>query len=283
MSPMSSELARGTTVTATRPRGRLLSLLNFLLADVQNGMGPYVTVFLTASAGWDAASMGMALAAQNIAQVAAQTPAGALIDRWPRTRELIAGAALLVAVACVAIASSPTRDIVLPAQVGIGIAGAVLPSAMAALSLGLVGRAAFDRRMGDNQTWNAAGNVVAALLIGGIGAFLPRTAMFYAVAALSVAACVTVLRIPKRAIDFTLVRGADIEPTDAASTNEPQRASIPAPAREGVWQLLRDPRLNRLLIACVLFHMANAAMLPLVTQLLSRGDRATNATLYTAT
>ncbi|MDB4973472.1 MAG: hypothetical protein JWN48_1813 [Myxococcaceae bacterium] len=262
----------------------MLSPLCFLLADVQNGMGPYVTVFLTASAGWDAASMGLALAVQNIAQVAAQTPAGALIDRLPRTRELIAFAAALVACACVAIALSPTRAFVLPAQVAIGIAGSLIPSAIAALSLGLVGRAEFDRRMGRNQAWNAAGNVAAAVLIGTVGALLPRTAMFYAVAALSIAALVTVLRIPLREIDFTLVRGADIDPVPTQRDEaEARRPSTPAPSPEGLVALLRDARLLRLLVGCVLFHMANAAMLPLVTQLLSRGADKANATLYTAT
>src|SRR4051794_15134648 len=65
---------------------RSLDVLNFFLADVRDGMGPFLGTFLREVRHWDAGQVGIALAASQIGTVLAQTPAGALIDRitWKR-------------------------------------------------------------------------------------------------------------------------------------------------------------------------------------------------------
>lgn len=63
--------------------------LNFFIADVQNGMGAFVALYLMAGVGWNAAQIGTVLAVGGIAQVLAQTPAGALIDELRQKRALI--------------------------------------------------------------------------------------------------------------------------------------------------------------------------------------------------
>jgi MFS family permease len=246
-----------------------LSPLSFLLADVQNGMGPYVTVFLKASAHWNPGRIGLAMGAANVAQVLAQTPAGALLDRLHRKREMIALGACLVAASCLAIAVRSSFTVVVAAQSCMGIAGAIFPPAVAALSLGIVGRARLDGRMGRNQAFNATGNVAAAVAIGLLGCYFSRVSMFYLIAAVSLAAAVTALSIRPRDIDDVLASGAD----PGAAGN---------PHSEGLRAVFSDRRVVVLLIATMLFHFANAAMLPLVTQLLAGGARAQNGSLYTA-
>ena len=57
-----------------------LDALNFFLADVRDGLGPYLAIYLLAvqhGTGLQSARMSVA----GIAGVLAQTPAGALIDR----------------------------------------------------------------------------------------------------------------------------------------------------------------------------------------------------------
>ena len=56
-------------------RTSLLLLEHVVLADVRDGMGPFLGTFLRASHGWDAGRVGMALAASQIGTVLAQTPA----------------------------------------------------------------------------------------------------------------------------------------------------------------------------------------------------------------
>jgi predicted MFS family arabinose efflux permease len=64
-----------------------LDLVNLFQADVGAGLGPFLAIYLMASRGWKPEMIGLALAAQGYATVAAQTPAGALVD-WIRPKRL---------------------------------------------------------------------------------------------------------------------------------------------------------------------------------------------------
>lgn len=104
--------------------------LNFFVADVQNGMGPYIALFLQSSVGWNPAQIGAVLGAGNIAQVLAQTPAGALIDdlRQKRSLILIIGGAVLICIGCLATGLFTTRLVVASAQVLIASPARFFPS-----------------------------------------------------------------------------------------------------------------------------------------------------------
>src|SRR6478609_11181618 len=79
-------------------RAPSLDWLNFLLADVRGGLGPFVGVFLVARAGWDQATLGAVLTASGLLGITAQAPIGALIDATRRKRALlVAGVAALAA------------------------------------------------------------------------------------------------------------------------------------------------------------------------------------------
>jgi len=62
------------SLTAGQPRERhpassslwALDWLNFLMADVQNGLGPYLAVFLKGAQNWGAGDIGIAMAVSNI-------------------------------------------------------------------------------------------------------------------------------------------------------------------------------------------------------------------------
>ena len=127
---------------------RSLDYLNLFLADVRDGVGPYLSVYLKASQHWMPAQIGVAMSASAIATVIAQTPAGALVDRVNQKRALIVLAATLVAIGCIGIALVPTFWVVMGCQILIGLSAAVFPSAIAAITLGLVGHSKLDRRIG---------------------------------------------------------------------------------------------------------------------------------------
>ena len=262
-----------------------LRTLNFFIADVQNGMGPYMALYLQSSVHWGPARIGAALAAGNIAQVLAQTPAGALIDRLRQKRALLLVGIGLIALAVMATAFFTTKPVVMTGQALIGVAGAIFPLCLSAIALGLVGRQKFDQVQGTNQAFNAAGNMFAALALGAVGYYFNLRWMFYFVGILCVGAVLCVLRIKDDDIDFDQARGAD----------KPQAGDQPAPvassgsAWDGVKELLRSfggllkqkPVLI-FLVSAVIFHFANAAMVPLVTQLLGRGVGTKQAILFTS-
>jgi MFS family permease len=237
---------------------RALDGLNFFLADVRDGMGPFLGTFLREHHHWDAGRVGIALAASQIGTVLAQTPAGALIDRIRWKRMAIAVGAAVVAAGCALLYYVPTLLVVVVAQTAIGAAAAIFPPAVAAVTLGLVGRSIMPRQTGRNEAYNHTGNVVAAALAGACAYFLGYGAMFFLVAAMAAASAGAVMLIREREIDHELARGAD--------DGDDDRHDV-----VGVLELFKDRRILTFVISAVLFHFANAAMLPLVGQKSSDG------------
>jgi MFS family permease len=240
-----------------------LDWLNFFLADVQTGVGPFLAIYL-AGYKWDTQSVGLALTVGGLAGIAAQTPAGALVDRTRRKRTVIAVGIFALAIGALMIALLPRFWPVLIAQALIGGTSSVFIPAICAISLGIVGRRAFDRRQGRNQTFNSAGNVVAALGMGAIGYWLANRDIFFFVVAMIAPTLLCLRLIDPSQIDHDLARGS-----------KPDEAGAPASA-EKVTGLLKDRRLALFLACCVMFHFANAAMLPLLGEMLSAGKGRTS-------
>src|ERR1700757_3828766 len=77
-----------------------LDALNFFLADVRDGLGPYLAIYLLTEQKWDEASIGVVMSVAALAGIIAQTPAGALIARSTAKRALMVGAAVVVTLTC---------------------------------------------------------------------------------------------------------------------------------------------------------------------------------------
>jgi MFS family permease len=290
MTASSNSSPPASTPDAKKGSLQALKAVNFFIADVQNGMGPYMALFLQSSAGWGPAQIGSALAAGNIAQVLAQTPAGALIDNLRQKKTLLIVGIALIMTGMLGTAFFTVRPVVMGGQALVGIAGAIFPPCLAAIALGLVRRKQFDQVQGTNQAFNAGGNMFAALALGAVGYYFSLRWMFLFVALLGIGAIISILRIKAEDIDFNAARGGEESPEGQA---EQCNDAAPAPASGGVWQnikdvlaclgdLLKQPPVRVFLVAAVIFHFANAAMVPLVTQLLARGVGAKQAVLYTS-
>lgn len=236
---------------------RGLDWLNFFLADVQTGVGPFLAIYL-AGFGWNEQSVGLALTVGGIAGIVAQTPAGALVDRVRSKRGLIAAGIVALAIGALLIALVPSFWAVMSAQILIGGTSSVFIPAICAISLGVVGHRLFDRRQGRNQRFNSAGNVFAAVSMGLLGYYVSNRSIFFFVLVCTFPTLLTLLSIRPEEIDYDLARGST--KGDANAT--------PARARE----LLKDRPLIILLVCAVFFHFANAAMLPLLGEMLAKGQ-----------
>ena len=75
---------------------RGLDGLNFFLADVQTGVGPFLAIYL-AGYNWNEERVGLALTVGGIAGILAQTPAGAVVDSLRAKWALIGAAVAAVA------------------------------------------------------------------------------------------------------------------------------------------------------------------------------------------
>lgn len=244
-----------------------MDLLNFLLADVRDGLGPYLSIYLLLTHHWDQASIGFVMAVGGIGAIVAQGPAGALVDRSTAKRALIVGGALTITAASLAIPLFPGFYSISVLQVLTGVAGSVFAPALAAITLGLVGSRRFPRRIGRNESFNHAGNACAAALTGGLAYVCGPVVMFWVLAAMAAASVVAALWIPGDAIDHDVARGIDHLP------GEPHQP----PSRLTV--LLGNRRLLVFALTVIAFHFANAAMLPLVGQRLALHDKGVGTAL----
>src|SRR5580658_1926908 len=200
---------------------RGLDWLNFFLADVQTGVGPFLAIYL-AGYKWNEQSVGIALTVGGIAGILTQTPAGASVDRLRSKRAMIAGGVIALAVGALLIALLPTFWSVMSAQILIGGTSSIFGPAICAISLGIVGHKLFDRRQGRNQTFNSAGNVVAAVSMGLLGYFISNRSIFFFVTACTIPTILTLLIIRPDEIDYARARGAkeggeDAKPVEAGA------------------------------------------------------------------
>ena len=234
-----------------------LDWLNFFLADVQTGVGPFLAIYL-AGYGWNEQRVVIALTVGGIAGILAQTPAGGLVDRLHSKRTLIAAGVAALAAGALLIAFAPSFWPVLSAQIFIGGTSSIFAPAICAVSLGIVGQQAFDARQGRNQTWNSAGNVVAAVSMGLLGYLLSNRSIFFFVAACTLPTLLALGRIQPQEIDYELARGAR------------KGGQIGKPV--GISALFKDRPLVIFLVCAVMFHFANAAMLPLLGEMLAKGQ-----------
>ena len=233
-----------------------LDWLNFFLADVQTGVGPFLAIYLAGN-GWNEQRVGIALAVGGIAGILTQTPAGALVDHLRSKRALIAAAIVALAVGALLIALVPAFWSVMSAQTLIGGTSSIFGPAICAVSLGIVGHRLFDRRQGRNQAFNSAGNVVAAVSMGLLGYYISDRSIFFFVSLCALPTILTLLIIRPDEIDYQLARGAK-EGDDGKSV--------------AAHALLKDRPLLIFLVCAVMFHFANAAMLPLLGEMLAKGQ-----------
>ena len=126
---------------------RGLDGLNFFLADVQTGVGPFVAIVL-ASQGLGARAIGIALTFGGLAGVLSQVPLGAWVDATRHKRGLLAGAILTTAAAAIVLALGPGLPLILAAQALHGVSTGVMGPAVVALSLGMAGRGQLGQRLG---------------------------------------------------------------------------------------------------------------------------------------
>src|SRR6516164_4371912 len=230
--------------------------INFFLAGMQAGFGPFVAVLL-ADENWTQQNIGFVLSASGLAGLLSQLPGGELLDVSRSKRFLVALGAVVVAVSALLIALWPILPVVFAASVLQGVTGGILGPAVAAISLGLVGYTALAERLGRNQRFASAGALIVTGLMGVIGYFLSYRAIFFVSAALVLPLLLAIAR----------VRSADIH--FGRSCGQPDHHASTPPPRAGRLSLYRNYNLLIFAGCLFLFQFANASMLPLAGERLA--------------
>ncbi len=234
-----------------------LDALNFLLADVRGALGPYLNVFLVTQMHWSQSRVGVVTTAGGVLGLLLQTPAGAAIDATRAKRTLVVVALAVLGAGGLCIFALPRFWPVLAANAAMAGVGDVFGPAVSAITLGLVPAAALATRLGRNSAFDHAGNVAIAALAGLVGWAFSQRAVFLLVPVFAVLAAGATVSIPSCAIDHARARGGGAGAGGNAS-----------------WRSLLDCRPLVLFGICaMLFHLANAPLLPLVGQKLAMAHK----------
>ena len=242
-----------------RFRPRSLDAVNFLLADVRGALGPYLNVFLVTQQHWSQSEVGLVTTVGGLLGLSIQTPIGAAIDETHAKRGAIVVALAVLALGAIVIFAMPRFWPVAIANSLMAVVGDVFGPAVAAVTLGLYTRKRLARRMGRNSAFDHAGNVAIAVAAGAVGYAFSQRAVFLLVPVFTVLAGLAVLSIPAAAIDYDRARDLR-EDADAAETQV---------SAAGYGILFKSRPLVIFGLCVMLFHLANAALLPLVGQKLA--------------
>jgi len=227
-----------------------LDWLNFFVANVQTGFGPFIAVYLTENR-WTAAEVGFALSIGTICSLVSQVPAGAIVDTLRDKRQAVWFGILAISGTALMYALSPTQASVYLAEVLHGLASSVMSPAIAAVTLALGGRAAFGERVGHNARFAAIGNGLAAGAMGVVGSMVSASSVFWLTAALGVPAIMALRMIGPEAAGVAQPAGTDNKEAKIAFA--------------GLKELFSDRRLLIFAVCVGLFFLSNAAMLPLAS------------------
>ena len=259
----------GDSDTSKQTSFLYLSLLCFALADVRDGLGPFLGVYLQAQ-GWMPDEIGFAMTAGGLAGLACTTPLGALADATHHKRGLIAASVILIVLGCGAVFSWNGAVPVTLSKIVQGAAAAAIMPALTGLTLGMTGQKGLTDRLGVNEAWNHAGNAATALLGGLVGYAYDIPGVFLVMLLMGVMALFSLWRINPQHIDHAVARGLS---AGAPAAHTPRTMTL--------HQLFTDKSLLTVGMTLFFFHLGNAALLPLLGQsAVARFE--VNAAAYTA-
>jgi MFS family permease len=208
---------------------------------------------------WSQSEVGLVTTVGGLIGLAVQTPIGGAIDETRAKRGVIVLALAVLGVGAVIIFAWPTFwPVAIANSLMAVVGGDVFGPAVAALTLGLNVRKQLAGRMGRNSAFDHAGNVAIAVAAGAVGYAFSQRAVFLLVPFFAVLASLAVLSIPADAIDYD--RARDLERNPGVENGA---------GAAGYGVLFKSRPLVIFGLCAMLFHFANAPLLPLVGQKLA--------------
>ncbi|SFT67571.1 Major Facilitator Superfamily protein [Kosakonia arachidis] len=245
---------------------RALCLTSFFIADVRDGLGPFLGIFLT-QRHWQPDDIGLLMTLGGVAGLLATLPAGFVTDTSKNKRTLLALLCIMITASTFLLWFSQKNTVVALSQIVSGICAAFVGPLITGITLGLTGQRGFNGQMGKNEAFNHAGNFFTALIAGGIAWYWGVGGIFLLMA------CTTVLTL----CALLVIRNKDID-NDAARGIQ---SSVPQ-ALPGLSVLTQNRALFITGLTLMLFHLANAALLPMLSMRVAAAPGTMNPGLYAA-
>ncbi|MCF3945496.1 MFS transporter [Acidiphilium iwatense] len=240
--------AAGGTLRETAPRKAPpgFAAVNFFLADVAGGLGPFLPTWFAEALHWSPEGIGLLMTLGGVFGLAFNTPGGALVDRLGRPKLMVMAGSALILLGVATMVIGHALPFVVAGEIIQAVGAAVVGPAMAAATLGYVGRQHFPSQQGRNAAWSNAGNVSAALLV-----FLGAKRFGANMPLLVLAGMAT----------LTLVALMLLRPPSGAIA----RMGLAAGSKPMGWRdFVRQRPIFIFALTLMFFHLGNAAMLPLL-------------------
>jgi MFS family permease len=227
-----------------------LCAASFFLAEMGGVTMPFVNTYLV-ECGWGYDSVGAAVALAGFVSLLTNAPGGLLID-WTRRRRLLLASASLMVGFCFTLLPlvCGSQAAVFALLAAAGLAQPLFGPLTNAFTLFLVGHSDLNRALGIKEGWNHAGNIAAAVLAMLLVGYFSVVAVFLMIGVVSL---------------FAAASGLLIRPEELKGNRGTVSTKVDE-ARCRFADVLRDPIVLILLASSVLFHFANAPVMPLVAQ-----------------
>lgn len=231
----------------------LLAWLNFFVADVRDGLGPFLGVFLLQN-GFGESQIGYISTISHIIALSLGVPCGILVDKTTRKKELVGAFIALIIAFCTLNYLFPSFVFTLIAQGLVALSGVFLAPAFAALTLGIVGVRDYPLQTARNEAYKHAGTAFGAALSFCFALYFGIVSVFAITAVLGGVSLVVLTLIKRESINDFTARG-EIHSKETFEA-KPTRLIT----------LFTDKRVLFLSVIMFCFHLSNAAMLPLLSQ-----------------
>jgi len=243
-----------------------LCLTSFFIADVRDGLGPFLGIFLT-QRHWQPDDIGLLMTAGGVAGLLATLPAGFITDASKNKRLILALLCVLITGTTLLLWLSQANAVVAFSQIVSGICAAFVGPLITGITLGLTGQKGFSAQMGKNEAFNHGGNFITALIAGGIAWYWGIGGIFILMT------CTMLLTL----IALTGIRSSDIDDNAARGLESGASAQVP-----DFSVLVKNKPLLITGLTLLLFHLANAALLPMLSMRVAAAPGAVNPGLYAA-
>ncbi|MEL5510079.1 MFS transporter, partial [Serratia marcescens] len=177
-----------------------LCLTSFFIADVRDGLGPFLGIFLTEHH-WQPDDIGLIMTVGGIAGLLTTLPAGVITDKSSCKRLLLALLCLVITTATLLLWFTHGNAMVALLLIISGISASFVGPLMTGITLGLTGQHGFNAQVGKNEAFNHAGNFLTALIAGGLAWFWGVGGIFILMA------CTTLLTL----LALMAIRSSDID------------------------------------------------------------------------
>jgi len=275
---------------------RLLLSFNFFFAPVRDGLAPLVSVFLVAVKGWDPGAAGVIWFTRDVSAILCQTFVGGFVDVSEHKRALLVLATLIASVAAVSVAWTQNFGFLVVKSIFEGVATCFVQPCKNAMALGLIGKERFDQVSQANEIADHSGSF-CAIVVAGVIAFLSYpnvTGVFYIIGGGGLLACLSLVLMPlsveedldidscKDQVEAPAVserpglRGTFSKKQDPLNTStrsiisqESSRNLSVGSEASTFLSILKDRSILLFTLSVFFFHLGNAAVLPLLSQILA--------------